>query len=313
MLSFLFEGVKVRGRSSYAHHPRAVNDTTYFGRYMLLDIPEDDIDDELVNIVAGEGNSVDFAAKAHQLATVIDGHNEALANLALARLASIRNKSARPNIQLLQFIADRIDARSAGAEHVGSPRNALRALASRELGLSVLAGEVDAAGIVHMLGERESLHAVWAAARLLEFRARKPELVDGFARFWLERLRLDASSYLLDGQLGAVAELITFSLPPEETDGLLDSAATDFESYTRLAKGFFYLAEWVGSTYTYELRFRKDPFRSLLSESVRERYRADIVQRAGTVLYDLEDHPSRDVPDEVITAFTLDSVRSILA
>jgi hypothetical protein len=313
VLSFLFEGVDVHGRSSFIKHSRAMNDPTYFGRYLLLAIPEDDIDDELISVVATETEADKFTKPAGVLAAVIDGSDDALANLAISRLTSLRAGHTTPNAQLLAFLALRMKARSGEVERVGSPRNGLRVLVAREVALAVLDGETSASTVIELLGEVEALNVVWMAPRSAEFRGRGGEIADGFARYWAERLRTDPGGYLEGGRLGAVAELITYCLEPGETDGLLDPAVTDYGSYLALAKGFIYLAEWVGNSYSYELRFRKDPFSSLVSAAAREQYRSAVLGNAGKVQYEIEDHPSRDVSDEILSAFAVDSLSALYA
>ena len=310
VLCFLFGGVDVRGKRSFIEHSRAMSDSTYFGRYLLLAIPEGDVDDELILVVASETEAEKLRRPAEELSTVIDG-SDALANLAISRLAALRAEQTTPNILLLGFLADRMKSRSEEAERVGSPRNGLRVLIAREVALAILAKQTDASTVIKMLGETEALKVVWLAPRSAEFRGRGPEIADGFARFWAERLRSNPREYLTEGRLGAVAELVTYCLEPEETDGLLDSAVTDYSAYLDLARGFVYLAEWVGSSYSYELSFRKDPFNSLVSASVREQYRSAVLGDAGKLKYEIDDHASRDVPDYILSAFAVDSLASI--
>lgn len=311
VLSFLFEGVDVRGRRTFIKHSRAMNDPTYFERYLLLAIPEDDVDDELIRIVAAELDPDKFREAATALARVLDGNDDALANLAISRLTVFRENYTTPNLLLLQFLAERMHVRVDEAERVGSPRNGLRPLVAREMALAVLAGETSAPEIIEMLGEAEALNAVWMAPRFAEFRDRRSDLAEGFARFWADRLRSEPGAYIKGGRLGGVAELVTFALEPEETNGLLDPAVTDYDSYIDLAEGFVYAAEWVGSSYTYELQFRKDAFRSLISASTLERYRPQVLEHSGKVEYDVEDHPSRDIPPEIVKAFTVDSLSAL--
>lgn len=308
VLSILFEGLEIRGRRSFIKHSRAMNDPTYFERYLLLAIPEDDVDDELIQVVATEVAPGKFSEPAAVLARVIDGSDDALANLALSRLTAFRAKHTTPNAQLLQFLAERMRVRAGEVERVGSPRNGLRPLLAREMTLALLAGQTSAPEVIEMLGESEALAAVWMAPRSAEFRDSRGEIADGFARFWAERVRSDPGAYLKDGRLGALAEVITYCLKPEETDGLLDPYASDYGSYLDLARGFVYTAEWVGNSYSYELRFRKDQFSSLVSAATREKYRPEVLSDAGKVAYEVDDHPSRDISEEILMAFTVDSL-----
>ncbi|WP_164486901.1 P-loop NTPase fold protein [Plantibacter sp. PA-3-X8] len=308
VLSFLFEGVDVRGRRSFIAHPRAMNDPTYFGRYLLLAIPEDDVDDEPIRVVATEMDEVRFPQAAAELAVVIDGNDDALANLALNRLTSLRAEHKTPNLQLLEFLTARMKARAEEEDRVGSPRTGLREILSREVARCVLAGQTTASAVIEMLGEAEALNVVWMAPRSAEFRGRGGEIANGFARIWAERLKSDPSRYLADGRLGAVAELVTYSLEPGDTNGLLDQAITEYASFLELAKGFVYLKEWLGNGSTYELSFRAEPFMILISEAVREKYRSAVAEDAGELQYEIEDLPSRDVADEILRAFAVDSI-----
>ncbi|WP_181110062.1 MULTISPECIES: P-loop NTPase fold protein [unclassified Rathayibacter] len=311
VLSFLFEGVDIRGRRSFATHPRAMNDRTYFGRYLLLAIPEDDVDDELIRMVGSQTDIDKFEKPAGELAKIIDGSDDSLAHLALTRLAALRSGNEIPNPLLLKFLSDRIKLRNGEDERVGSPRNGSRVLLAREVAVSILAGEISAEAVIELLGEEESLTVVWMVPRSAEFRGRGREIADHFARLWASNLRNDPSRYMHEGRLGAVAEVVTYCLEPKETEGLLDGNITDFDSLLKIAKEFVYVAEWVGNSLSYELRFRKDVFQLLVSAAVRQQYRSAVLGKAGQIQYETEDRPSREISEEVLLAFANDSLSAL--
>lgn len=310
VLAIMFQGVHFPGISDYLDHERSISDPTYFGRYLILAIPEDDVSDELIeDVVRGHCSNLD--ARMTELAVIIDGNDDALARLALSRYRSVREKYKEPSGRLLDFVFARLQTRVSDIDQVGALLTDVRQILAAEAARGLVAGVVSVSAVIDLVGEDESLNLVWLTSRTVEFRDRKKEIAHRFAAYWHPQL-LDRFDELRERRLLArVCELLVFCYSAEELAGTLDSTVVDYEDFVSLGIGFVHLAEWVGSSVSYELNFRSKQFAALVSVDVRDQYRSQIEAEAGQVAYDTDDYPSRDIPPAVIRAFAIDSLRSL--
>ena len=312
LLSFMFEGVKHEGVNRYTAHDRSISDPTYFGRYLLLAIPEDDVSDELIEIVVtGEDN--DLAGKMAELSAIIDGSDDALANLAISRFRAVREKVSEPSVRLMAFLAERLRARVDDVDRVAAPRTELRVLLAGEVARGITSKTVDAVAVIDLVGEDEALNLVWLAGRSPRFRDRRKEVAAGFAAYWRPQLVDRLEELKAAGKLAAVAEIVVYASTKDEIAGLLDPAVVDYESFVSLGRAFIHLAEWVGSSTSYELRFNAMSFVTLVSEAVRDKYRAELAAEAGRIEYARDDYLSRDIAPEILRAFAVDALHDLSA
>lgn len=311
VLALLFPGVSVRGRSYYYEHPLTVSDPTYFGRYLLLAIPEDDVSDELIRTVVLRLGNSELAERSGELCAIVDGRDEALSNLAISRISDLRRNADATSLDLLGFLAARLKARSGDIDHVGAPRNSLRAVLAREIALAIISGLCDAKAITALIGERESLKLAWLAPRSPQFRSRGSEILEGFGQYWLDRLHTAFDDLREQKMLVSAAELIVQTHPHETIAGGLDFAVSDYVSYVELAQEFVYFAEWVGGSVTYELTFRRNPFTALLSADLRAQFEEHVRSEQGSREYEVDEYPLPDAPPETLRAFTIDSLAKL--
>jgi hypothetical protein len=309
LLSFLYSPVDVFGMSSYVAHDRALSDPNYFGRYLLLAMPEDDVSDDLVResveaLIAGtpDGRVTEFAK-------VLDGGADK-ANLALAKAGKLRRPVSETSKELLAFLAGRMRARKDDEPRVGAPSNSLRLWAAQECGRAIRDGVASADEIIDWFGEEESFAIALRISGNPEFRSNKKSILEGFAHYWAKVVPGRMEELLADGsKLGSIAELISFADDPT-APGLLDFAVSSFDDYVRVAKAFVKFDWSYGGAddVEYELIFRGDAFFRLLSPAVHDRYRAAVESEAGEVDYEVEDLLAPEVTEEVRRAFAIDSV-----
>lgn len=310
VLAIVFEGVRVPGLREHLGHKRSISDPTYFGRYLILAIPEDDVSDELVEDVVS-GNCSNLDDRMAELAGIIDGRDDALARLALSRFRSARENFKEPSERLIAFVFARLQARVSDIDRVGAPRTDVRQLLASEVARGLVAGVVEVSGIIDLVGEDESLNLVWLASRTMEFRDRKMEIARGFAAYWRPHF-LDRFDELRErGLLAPVCELLVFCYSAEELSATLDSTVADYETFVSLGTDFVRLSEWVGASVSYELNFNSKQFVALVSEDVRDRYRSQIEEESARVAYETDDYLSRDVPPDIKRAFAVDSLRAL--
>ncbi|MCE7483402.1 KAP family NTPase [Microbacterium profundi] len=311
VLTFLFPGITFQGNGHYYEHPRGLSNPKYLGRYLLLDIPEDDLSDELVllattRLVAGESPDV-----TSELAEIIDDENEALSELAISKMTEVRRQSITTSSQLLEFLVERVQRRSADSANLSSPLRGLRVLLAREIACAVLSEVANAEEIITLVGEEESLRLVLLAPRSIEFRNRADEILRGFGEYWHAQLIERCDELRKTGKLGLIADLIVHVYSPEEANGLLDAVVSNYETYVLLASSFVRFSEWVGSSINYEMEFRETAFAVLISGGIRQRFAPDIVQEAGAVRYETTDLPTAEASEEVLRAFAVDSVQRL--
>ncbi len=309
LLSFLYSAVNAYGMSHFVAHERALSDDNYFGRYLLLAMPENDVSDSLVeralqSLLAGTPDE-----QSESLADIIDGDAER-ANLALVKVGKLRRPASPTSRTLIDFLAARMLARQADMPGVGAPRNSLRVWAAQECGRALRHGIASATDEVDWFGEEESFTIARFIARDPEFRSDKKSLLKGFAEYWAAQVLTRLEDLLSEGsKLGAIADLISFA-DAESASGLLDHAVSDYSEYLRVAEAFVMFEPWVESEVTYEMKFRGEPFKTLLSAGIRDRFRTEVESEVGQVAYETDDLDKPEVSADIKRAFVIDSIAS---
>ena len=306
LLAQMFSGVKFQGATSYTSHSHSISEESYFGRYLLLAVPEDDISDELIeDVITDQGGE----ARMHELAQIIDGPDGSLASLAVARYSGLRETHTEADTRLLGFIKERLAAREQEEERLGSPLIGLQDLLTHEMVLVLTTNTMDASSVIDALGEQLSLRLLSMAMRPLGVKGEKNRILRQFARYWLGELPSRIEALRESGMLRLVAELLTEAAPAEKLEGLLDHAIGDYNSYLDIAEAFVYFESWVGSSVTYNPTFRSRAFLALVSAGIRERYRPQVTAEAGKRTYPIDDLPSPDINPADLRAFTVDSLK----
>jgi len=314
LLSFLFPGVSVGGTSSFVRHPQAAAEASYFGRYMLLALPEDDVSDELIGEVVNSMVADTTTERLTELVQVLDGPNDALATLAYSRASALRRESKTTSRPFLQFLVDRFNARQDEAARVGAPRNGLRVWLSREVALGLTTGVCDARDVIGWLGEEESFTLILLISRHPDYRERAKELADDFAEYWIDQLRTRLDELIAESKLGGIVDLVVFARGVANAAGMLDFAVPDFESYVRVAESFMTFNSWVGSGDTeYEARFRGDQFAAVISPPIREKFADQVAEARTGVKYAIHELPSAELDPNAGREFTLDSLIALEA
>jgi hypothetical protein len=310
ILASIFAGVDSRGLNYYVSHQRALSDETYFGRYMLLALPEDDVSDELLREVLGSLGRDETPPRLAELEKVLDGELD-LANLALTRSTTLRRQATETSRALISFLARRLVSRKDDVPGIGAPRNLLRNWIAWEVVLGLRIGAFSAHEVIEWFGEDESFTLILLASRISEFRANKSVLAEGFAAYWQDQLEAEPERFLGEGhKLGAVVDLITFARG-DAAAGLLDFLVVDLPSYLNVAKAFIQFQEWVGSGVNYTMAFRAKLFQSAISPEIRLKYKSEVLKRQGSIQYEVEDLPEATATEEIREAFTVDSLAAL--
>ncbi len=309
ILSFLFPGVSVGGISSFVRHPRAAAEASYFGRYMLLALPEDDVSDELIGEVVNALVTDTATERLTELAQVLDSADDALATLGYGRASALRRESTTTSRVFLQFLVDRFNARRDEAARVGSPRNGLRVWLSREVALGLTTGVCDARDVIEWIGEEESFTLILFISRLPDYRERARELADDFADYWIDQLPTRLDTLIAESKLGGISDLVVFARGAANVAGMLDFAVPDFDSYVRVAESFVTFNTWVGSgDVEYEAKFRGDQFAALISPPIREKFANQVAEAKTGTKYAIDELPVAQLDPEIRREFTLDSL-----
>lgn len=309
LLAVMFPGVKTHGFRSYTEHARSIADRTYFGRYMLLAIPEDDVSDELIADVISDRGGIERAA---ELSAVIDSANEDLADLAIGRYEVLRNGEHTPSLRLMTYFAERLSIRSGEGGTLAAPFGRLRVVLAREIALCLIAGTTDVSSLVVLLGEKQTLDLVWQIVRPLFARDYREELIRKFADYWYEQLPERVSELRAEGTFAATMEVVITGRPRDDIAGMLDDEIQDFDDYVAAAETFVRFSEWVGSDVTYEMTFAAKQFEVMVSEAVHTRFAAQVEEESGKRSYDRDDLHTKDIDPQTLRAFAIDSIAEMI-
>lgn len=121
ILELMFPGLSLTEVSSYYQHPRSIAEEAYFGRYLLLALPEDDVSDELIAEVIDDLVAHGESPRMAELSALIDGADDT-ANLAISRAFQHRRNATTSSRALVDFLFNRVVSCGSGASGPGSPR-----------------------------------------------------------------------------------------------------------------------------------------------------------------------------------------------
>ncbi|PII87513.1 hypothetical protein BMH32_08320 [Leucobacter sp. OLJS4] len=308
LLAVIFPGVKAQGENSYQQHRRSIADKTYFGRYMLLAIPEDDVSDSLVEeVIRGGGGSEQDA----ELSAIIDGTDWALANLAISRLRELCEQIPSRGSHLVEYVVARLQARSHEEEAFSSPVAALQELLAFEVGAAMTKGTMDARAVIALVGEKTSLRLLWRWSSPEVLRDGDGAVLKQFGEYWLGELLARPDRVRGSGMFPEITEVLLHTHPAESMSSLLDPMIPDYESFLQLADSFVELQTWVGPTNRYALRFRGEQLISLVSREKLAPLLDQAAAKAGREDYTVQDLESPDIAPEVRRAFLLGSLRNL--
>ena len=211
LLKFLFPGVPSRGLISHIDHPRAASDKAYLSRYLVLAVPEDDVSDRLIFDVVDALAGGQSSERESELTAILDGPDPERAYLAFQRADRHRRDANTTSRTLIEYLADRIAARSGDEPGVGVPLNALRPWAGRELAEGLADATITAEDVIGSFGEEESYALLRQIIRVPIFRDRRHELAAGFADYWEQRLDTEFDALVDKHRVGSLVELIIFA------------------------------------------------------------------------------------------------------
>lgn len=308
VLDLLFPGISLDEVSSHYAHPRSVADEVYFGRYLLLALPEDDVSDELIAAVVDDLVDRGESERLDELIALLDGA-DATANLGYKRAFEHRRDASSTSRALVEFLLERVRRRLTDPRIPGSPRTTLTPWLAREVALSVEAGQALATDVIEAVGEVDSFTVIMQFTNVLRDRDRAKSIARGFADYWLNAVRTRKDELLDDHiRLTSSIELIAWSYGVEMVEGILDNAIDSFDSYVRVASAFVRFSRWVGSDITYEMRFAQPEFAAVVSTDTRSRFLEQVKAARTGLSYQLDDLPSPDVDLSVLREFVLDSL-----
>lgn len=311
MFSFLYAGVTFHGDSHYYERPQGLDNSRYLGRYLLLDIPEDDVRDEVVELAITDLLSGNESKHTREITNIIDQDNSALALLVLGIMAEVRRQSDKTSTRLVKFLVERLEVHDSDDYGFQTPQHSIRTLLAREVACALLSGLITAETVVNLTGEEKSLALIRLASRTAEYLSQSKQISRYLADYWLGQLPTRYAELQLSRQLGPVADLICYACEPEEISGSLDDKVPDFEAYVALASSFVYFAQWVGASIEYEMRFRSEAFYLLVSEEKHQQFIEEVRSEPQTLDYKSERLPTTEIAPQVRRAFAIDSIRGV--
>lgn len=308
VLELMFPGFSLAEVSSYYEHPRAVANEAYFGRYLLLALPEDDVSDELIEGVIGELVADESSPGITQLSAVLDGADE-IANLAISRAFQHRRNAPTSSRALVEFLFSRVKSRADETSGPGSPRTALNPWLAREIALNIEADSIQPDEVIAAIGEADTFSIVMQFTNVLRDRNRAKTLARGFADYWLDAVSSRTDELLEAPQLLANAiELITYAHGVDRIQGIFDGVVTDFASYMRVATAFVRFTRWVGSDISYEMEFARGAFEAIIPAHTREHFAGEMSSARSGVTYETDDLPEPIVAEDILWEFVIDSL-----
>jgi hypothetical protein len=164
VLSSLFPGIS--SRSTYARgHSYALSDSTYFQRYFIFGIAEDDIEDQLVKsaiekILCGSRQEADV----EKYVRVLDGKDDQRAALAYEKSIRLRPNGIGDERRLLSFLFVRMPARPDDFSYAASAKAVLWRWVEQEVFSALLSGKITTDVLIEQLSADDALHL---AARII--------------------------------------------------------------------------------------------------------------------------------------------------
>ncbi|NYG99235.1 hypothetical protein BJ979_001861 [Schumannella luteola] len=251
LLSLVFP--RLDGRGSGQQRPHSASDPQYFQRYFLLDLPEDDVSDLMVELAINQILTGATGREADDLTVILDGTDSARASLAFEKVIRLRGNASPANRRMLDYVRSRLSAREADRRDLGSPVTYLERWMPREL-LACLDAElatVDDA--VEWFGLLETTRLAYMMKR--NDRSRDAEIKAHF-RGLAETVRDELAAHTPDDKtLVWRISFAEWALGGATLSGLMSASITSPDALLKLAVKFVSIREWVGFGTSYELDF----------------------------------------------------------
>lgn len=213
VLAGLFSGIKSDSLSA-KDHDLALSDDTYFHRFFLFGIPENDVEDRLIRsaiIALFVGNYTDPDVTRYQ--EILDGDDNQLAALAYEKSQRFRSdKLKEPNVNLVSFLFDRLKALGDDIPSFDSAGSVLWRWVPSETLKCLISGELTAADIfARGLTETTVLRLagrMLASGRIAD--DTKLKALEGFSAIYHDRLVNDIGGVLdSDLDFNSVVSLVS--------------------------------------------------------------------------------------------------------
>lgn len=272
VLASLFNGIK--SNLTYARqHDLALNDNTYFHRYFLFGVPEDDVPDQLIlsaltNILAGNLDHDDVA----RYREILDGDDDQLAALAYDKGQRLRSgKLKDPSASLVLFLFERLKALANVIPSFASAGNVLWRWVPVETFESLAARQIDASAVTGA-GLADELTLLLVGRMLSNSRYSvdlKRSVLQQFLEIYSERLTSDISG-VLDSELdfNSVVYVVATLSANDNFHALGDTLLDDNDSQLldRVVQAMVTVNHWGGGED--ELVFNSDTLLRLFRNEV---------------------------------------------
>lgn len=311
-LSFLFPGISRPTGNNFYHHSHALADREYFGRYLLLGIPEGDVNDAEIRKGLSDAELGKDTPHVQMLKQSLLGQ-DSLANLVINKVTRFRRGAPTTSLKLIEFLSTQSTQKDSSSRVIGDPKGGLESLLAREIACGISTRKLDVESVVDVIGEDQLRRTTWAATALLEFRSEQTELRASFARYWSQQLPQRADEFRENEILGEVAGFIAEFSQDRDAVGILDPVVSSYDTYIETAMAFATFLEWMASdTISYQLDFNSHSFNTLISESVHQEYRKTLEEEnstsSSTLELDLDRLPSKEIDPEILRAFVIRSI-----
>ncbi len=281
LLGFLFEAVDTATPRSVYPRLRGVADRDYFSRYLLLDIPEDDVSDLLVGraIECLIGKRPDSAID--ELRSLIDP-DSGLSTVVLQRAFSMRRTATTTSGDLVEFLLScrRRQTESGESDELATAN--LSAWLTFEVGLALEHNVVPVEQLLDYYSLTSLSRLVMQSARHFSNPERPIAILQQLADHALKDFD-DAytAAQSHNGGVATLTKLIARAHGDDAAEQCFESRRASFEQYLSLAKEFAVFNTWSGTEQTYELVFDSGAFEIATSSHDRERYAQEAARGLG--------------------------------
>lgn len=266
LLSFLFPKVTVDGDSHYLQHERSFSSDEYFERHLVLDVPDGDVSDRLIDDALEQLLNAAPGPQVEQLAGLLDGSDWDLANLACEKALRRRSRAVTSSVPFIEFLIERLRARASESATYASPAASIWRLLAGESAAVLQEGSVPGFWFQDQLNLEELLTLLMT---IHNSPGRRQDSRDVLALFADEFESLvqsrDPAVFAPEGPLRMLCSLLKVAGRP--VTGLLDSYVdSSLENYLNVTEAFTYVQNWVGSDGTSpELGFDVKLFQAVVS------------------------------------------------
>lgn len=314
-MNFLFESVVEDGRDYFSKHVRAFDSPQYFERYLLSGLADDDVSDALVGRAIDELLAGEPSSAAAELVAIIDGTDTGRSMLALEKCIRLRMEANDGSTSIAAFLRDRLEHQ--GAETLPSfdvPKGQLTRWSAREVLLCIQQGLSDVSTTFADFGEDQTFTFLYQSNGSSQTRQLAKQVAPAFLSYVVDQTKFHLEEVLADRpRLAAYIDLAVFADEVDAVAGILDPlVGSDVDLFTRCVESFGYVRQWVGSSYSYEIGFRKELYEISLGEVIRTDLAARIqINRELSKIEndDLEEPP----PEQDLRDFARASAKALSA